>query len=251
VKKCPLNRGNSKALNDAKVDRYIPYNPLSDVKPPKVNRERRQPITLASVQAKLHALSDHRLYAMFHLGFLGGMRRAELCALQWESVDLEQGMIQVTKSMSRLSNNEIYVGAPKTNSGVRSLPIDRDTSTVLRQHRKEQAIERLKAGDLYQDNGLVFCNADGSYLVPSYVGQSYTYHIKKYLGIHETLHGMRHAHGSILHEAGEELKAIQDRLGHASVATTQRYIHASAEQQRGAVDAIAKKLRPRTRTKAQ
>jgi len=74
----------------------------------------------------------------------------------------------------------------------------------------------------------VFCKADGSYLVPSYVGQSYTYHIKKSLGIHDTLHGMRHAHGSILHEAGEDLKAIRDRLGHASVATTQRYIHASA-----------------------
>jgi len=240
-----------KALNDAKVDRYIPYNPLSDVKPPKVTIERREPITLADVQTKLHALSDHRLYAMFHLGFMGGMRRAELCALRWVCVDLEQGMIQVTQSMSRLDNSEIYIGAPKTNSGVRQLPIDQDTAAVLRQHKRAQNVERLKAGDLYQDNGLVFCRADGSYLVPAYVGHSYTYHIKKYLGIHDTLHGMRHAHGSILHEAGEDLKAIQDRLGHASVATTQHYIHASVEKQRGAVDAIARKLRPRTRTKAQ
>jgi Phage integrase family len=45
------------------------------------------------------------------------------------------------------------------------------------------------------------------------------------LGFHVTPHGLRHAHASWLLAGGADLQVVKERLGHASITTTEKYLH--------------------------
>jgi integrase len=60
------------------------------------------------------------------------------------------------------------------------------------------------------------------------------------LGIHVVMHGLRHAHASWLLAGGADLQVVKERLGHASIATTERYLHTLPDADETALDALAK-----------
>jgi site-specific recombinase XerD len=56
---------------------------------------------------------------------------------------------------------------------------------------------------------------------------------------HIRFHDLRHTYASWLVQAGAPLKAVQDLLGHTTLAMTQRYAHLGADHLRSAVDLIS------------
>lgn len=129
-----------------------------------------------------------------------GLRRGELLALTWDDVDLTAGQITVNKSVY-YSDGTTHVKDPKTESGVRVLPI----FAKLR--------EKITPG-----TGLVFPGAkehmtEGEFLVQwnRYVKES---------GITCTPHELRHSYATILWENGIDPKDAQYLLGHAQLSTT-------------------------------
>jgi integrase len=64
---------------------------------------------------------------------------------------------------------EIIEGAPKTNSGVRTIALDTESITYLRDHRKRQAGERAQWGTAWKLTGRIFTQEDGSWLHPGKV----------------------------------------------------------------------------------
>jgi integrase len=52
------------------------------------------------------------------------------------------------------------------------------------------------------------------------------------------MHDLRHAHASWLLAGGADLKTVMDRLGHAQITTTQKYLHALEEADRSSLDAL-------------
>jgi integrase len=64
------------------------------------------------------------------------------------------------------------------------------------------------------------------------------------LGFHVTPHGLRHAHASWLLAGGADIQVVRERLGHGSIVTTEKYLHALPDAQDAALDALAVIRRP-------
>jgi integrase len=64
------------------------------------------------------------------------------------------------------------------------------------------------------------------------------------IGFHVTLHGLRHAHASWLLAGGADLQVVKERLGHASITTTEKYLHSLPGADQAALDALAAVRRP-------
>ena len=108
---------------------------------------------------------EQRLYPAFLLGAMTGMRRGEVLGLRWQDVDLDNRSLSVTQTLVAPRYRLVF-SEPKTEAGRRQVSLDERTVAALREHRRDQAEERLAFGTGYTDLGLVFEQVDGSPLVP-------------------------------------------------------------------------------------
>ena len=86
----------------------------------------------------MEATKDDRLYPLWRLLALTGMRRGEVLGVKWEDIDLEAGRLAVRRSLIPLGG-EVIVSEPKTARGRRSIALDVETVEVL----KAQAARQL------------------------------------------------------------------------------------------------------------
>ena len=100
------------------------------------------------------------------------MRRGELLALPWCNVNLDKLSLRVERAVEETKNG-LRIKPPKTRHGRRVISFPASTAAVLREHRKKQLELRLQLGlGKPEPDALVFCNADGSMIKPSWL--SYT-----------------------------------------------------------------------------
>jgi integrase len=132
----------------------------------------------------------------------------------------------------------------------RTVSLDRDTVTVLREHRRQQAEERLAAGEAWADTGgLVFVTRWGEPLYPYTVTALMTKLINQHnkeIGPpaepfpRARLHDLRHLHATTPLLPGVPVHVVAARLGHADPAVTLRvYPHVLREHAAGVGDIFA------------
>ncbi len=175
--------------------------------------------TAAQAGAFLDKAAEHRLYPMFHLIAYRGLRRGEAVGLRWQDVDLDAGLVRITQQVVQLGW-ATEIGDPKTDSGSRTISIDRLTVATLRRWRATQAGERQEWGSAWQDSGLVFTREDGSQLHPD-TASSVFERLHREGGLPPIrLHDLRHTAASLALAAGVPLKVVSEQLGHSSLAIT-------------------------------
>ena len=159
--------------------------------------------------------SEHRLTAYVVLSLLTGVRTEEARALTWAEVDLDAGTVAVYRSVRAK-------GDTKTRRSRRVLKLPKQATEALREHRKRQAVERLRAGDAWQDNDLVFCREDGTALDRWQVRREFAA-ITKAAGLGEEWapRELRHSFVSILSASGVRIEDISDLMGHSGTAVTE------------------------------
>jgi integrase len=160
-----IHRTLSKALKQATDDGLIPRNAASSVKPPRPHSEEMQPLSRDQVRIFLDTVRGDRMEALYVLAVTAGLRQGELLALKWEDVDLEGAnpTLEVRRSLSETRGRRSFV-TPKSGRG-RHLRLSRRAVSALRAHRKRQLEEeKLRAGALWQENGLVFASRHGKSL---------------------------------------------------------------------------------------
>jgi site-specific recombinase XerD len=101
--------------------------------------------TAAQTSLFLAQVRGHRLYALFHLVALRGLRRGEAAGLRWSDLDLDAGTLTVSGQLQQLGGR-LVAGPPKGDAGRRVIALDRTTITALREHRIRQRAERAAAG---------------------------------------------------------------------------------------------------------
>lgn len=216
-----------KAALDAAVRRgFIPRNPAAVVDRPRPRRREMQSWTAEETAAFLHHVRDDRQYALWLLAFARGMRRGELAGLKWPDVDLEGGRLAVVRERT-VVRGQVVEGEPKTEPSRRTIPLDADLVSALRDHRRGQLEERMRWGEGWTDSGYLFTYEDGRPLHPERVSDAFWAHAEA-AGLRRIrFHDARHTCATLALQAGVPTEVVSRWLGHASVSITQDvYQHA-------------------------
>jgi integrase len=155
------------ALAWAVKTRLIPSNPADDVERPKRGKRQFPCWTGDELRTFLDHAQGDRLFPLWRLAALSGMRRSELLGLRWQAVDLDAGTLSVVGRRVRVGNDMVDGAGTKTTAGRRRIDIDAATMGVLRAWRTWQARERLAWGPGWRDTGLVFTREDGEGCTPT------------------------------------------------------------------------------------
>ena len=191
---------------------YLSHNPAERVKPPRKQREEMDFLKPGEIRALLDALDDE-WRPFFHTAIFTGMRLGELMALQWSDIDWNSSTIHVRRSVWGGKFQE-----PKTRSSYRAIGMAPSLA-------KELQVWRQVAP--HSDMGLVFCNAEGGFLDKSNLRNRVFNPALERAGLRRIrIHDLRHTFASLLINQGENLKYVQQQLGHSSITTTvDRYGH--------------------------
>ncbi|HWG99655.1 MAG TPA: tyrosine-type recombinase/integrase [Pilimelia sp.] len=190
----------------------------------------------------LGAVTDDSLFAFWWLAALRGLRRGEACGLRWTDIDLVRGTLTIERNRTT-AGYAIVEGDPKTPAGRRTVALDKRTVQVLRAHRRRQLDQHAPAaenGTPRADTGYVFTREDGLPINPNYATTRFRKLVQRAGLPPVRLHDLRHGAASLAHQAGADLKTLQDLLGHSSiVVTADTYTSVLPHAQRRCADATA------------
>ncbi|SEQ53909.1 integrase/recombinase XerC [Pseudomonas sp. NFACC02] len=183
------------------------HDPANGLAPPK--GERRLPKTLdadrtlqlleGGVEDEFLARRDHAILELF---YSSGLRLSELTGLNCEQLDLADGLVQVIGKGSK----------------TRVLPVGRKARQALEEWLKQRALANP------QDDA-VFISQQGRRLGPRSIQLRVKAAGERELGQNLHPHMLRHSFASHLLESSQDLRAVQELLGHADITTTQIYTH--------------------------
>ena len=208
-----------RALSHAQRRGSVAVNVASVAAPPPAPRKEFRTLSPEEASRLLKAALSDRLYALYCLALTCGLRQAELLGLRWADVDLNGAVLSVRQQVYRLSGEWIYT-EPKTKAGRRTVPLSGSVVEALRERRLAQNAERLRAQD-WEDNDLVFANRRGRPVERVDLLRRSFWPLLERAGLpHMRFHDLRHTCASLLLAEGVHPKVVQERLGHASIATT-------------------------------
>lgn len=220
----------------------IQENPASYVDMPRYEPDRQKTrqdlkiISLGQYQQLLDACPPADAFHMpLVIAFNTGMRRGEVLGLEWDMVDLEAGTIRVERNMIQKGNGVFDLDSPKSAAGFRTITIGPTLINELKDKRKSQMENRIRYGNLYNDSNFVCTWENGNPVTPGYIKYR-SRKLEDQLGFPFSFHSLRHTHATMLLEAGEKPKVVQQRLGHARISTTMdTYMHVTREMQNDTV----------------
>lgn len=208
------------ALEQAVKEGVLPRNVADATNPPVIENKPMRPLTEEELLEFFEAAKEDRYFAGYLLAATAGMRRGELCGLCWDCLDLEQGTVTVRRQLLVHKDGLSLEDTTKSKRGRRSIALTDDAIRKLRAHRKRQVHERLRMGEAYQGNNLVFAREDGTPTDPREFTKRFQ-RLLKNAGLPVVrLHDLRHTHASLLLSRGVHPKVVQERLGHASITMT-------------------------------
>lgn len=209
------------ALKQAMINGYIRFNPTTACKLPRAERREVAPLDDAQTTAFLSAIKGHRFEMLYTFDLFTGLRRGELLGLTWDCVDFKNGAIRIEKQLQREKRKGgQYVFVSLKNGKTRIITPAPWIMRKLKAHRGAQAEQRLKAGALWEDSGLVFTDELGHHLNGETIYKNFK-RIAAKMGIPEArLHDLRHTYAVASIRSGDDIKTIQGNLGHATAAFT-------------------------------
>ena len=238
----------SSILTTAVQWQVIPYNPCDRVKPPKV--ERKEAVSLDEEQAAelIRCLQAEPLKykTAVMLTLYTGLRRGELCGLEWEDINFDEGIVCINKSVLYSTSKGVYEDSTKTKSSNRAINIPNDMIKLLRQYKAEQSERRLSMGDSWQNSGKVFTSEKGGYINPIALSLWFKKFIRRHSLPDIHFHSLRHTAATLLIAGGVDIATVSKRLGHADKTTTLNiYTHAVKSADKAAADKLQELFRNR------
>ena len=219
------------ALNDGVAENFLPYNPIAQVKAPKIAKhqvKKVQALTpeqqidlLSAAKAYSDKLNDPRWYMMISILIETGVRKGELCALQWKHIDFENRCIYVGQSIDwSYGETKGRIKSTKTEAGERTVYLDDQFCRQLKTYLTWVKEKCLQIGRPQSPDDFVLF-ADDFGAVNKSTPQSRWNTIAKKAGIENFgMHALRHTFASNMIHTGIKPVLLSSQLGHSKITTT-------------------------------
>ena len=212
----------------------IDKNPMTKVKAPNLERKKVDAFSIEEAKKFLFFLQecDLEFQCMMLFMLTLGLRRSEVCGLQFNDIDLQHGIVTINRGVTVAPGARIVVDVPKTESSLRVLPIPRMLLEVLRDYLNVQRQER-------KGNDYLFSGESNSQTPRD--PDAVTRRVKRFMeraGLPDmSPHDLRHSCATLLLQSGADIKSVQEIMGHADPSTTLRYyVRTDIDQMRQATN---------------
>lgn len=168
-----------------------------------------------------------------------GLRIGEICALAWNDIDVDAGVIYVRKTIERIyiiegsdRHTELIIGTPKTKNSIREIPMTGDMMKIIKPLKR-----------VVNENFFVLTNEIKPIEPRTY--RNYYNKLMKKLNIPKLkFHGLRHSFATRCIESNCDYKTVSVILGHSNISTTLNlYVHPNMEQKKKCIDKMFKAIR--------
>lgn len=210
-----------KALQQAVANGYIRFNPTDACILPRIVKKEIQPLDENQITTFLKAIKGHKYEDLFTVTLFTGMREGEALGLTWDCVDLSKGTILINKQLQLLRGTKgEYQLAPTKNSKGRSITLAPFVVTVLKKVKLNQLENRLRYGEFWENSGYVFTNELGQHLKHVTVYKSFKKVMDEIGSPATRFHDLRHSYAVASIRSGDDIKTVQENLGHATASFT-------------------------------
>jgi len=227
----------SRALKVAMQRGRVARNVATLVDAPTPRRDEVEPLTKAEARLLLDAARHLPNGARWSVALALGLRQGEALGLLWDAIDLDAGTLTVRWALQRQTGKGLVLVPPKSKAGRRTIKLPDPLRDALRQHRAQQAGQRLAAGSLWQDGGFVFCQPNGRPLDARRDWQAWK-DLLRSAGVRDArLHDARHTAATLLLQQGVPARVAMQILGHSQIQLTLgTYSHVVPELAQEAAD---------------
>lgn len=221
--------------------KYFEYTPFDIQYPTERERQSIEVLSRADQKKIMNYIQQHFTFRNLgvYICLSGGIRIGEICALTWEDIDTDNGIINIRRTIQRIyvvedgvRKTELLLDTPKTKNSIREIPMSRDLLRMLKPIKK-----------IVNDSFFVLTN-DAKPTEPR-TYRSYYKNLMQELGMPALkFHGLRHSFATRCIESNCDYKTVSVLLGHSNISTTLNlYVHPNMEQKKKAIEQMFKGLR--------
>lgn len=237
-----------KALQQAVELGHLQNNPATACKLPRVERAEIKPLDADAIPKFLDAIKGDPYELVYVVTLFTGMREGEVLGLTWNCVDFDRGTITISKQLQkeRRGTGAYHLVSPKNGKSRRITPA-KTVMEVLRQQRQQQTDWKRFAGESWEKSDFVFTDTLGHH----FSAQTVYLHFKKLAakaGYPDArFHDLRHSYAVAALQSGDDIKTVQENLGHHTAAftldvyghVTDRMKQASADRMEGFIKSVS------------
>ena len=232
-------------LNKAVQWGLLDNNIANRATPPKVPHHQINILNESQVKRMISLLSKEPLpyQTMILLLLFTGMRRGELCGLEWKDINFHAQTLRIVRSSQYIGNKTFITKEPKTRSGVRELTLSHSMFSILTSYKIWQEERKAQVGTAWAETDRLFTQWNGNPIHPDTITSWFEKFIKRHGFPHVTLHSLRHTNATLMIAEGVDVKTVSKRLGHANTSTTLNiYTHALQSRDREAAEKLDRVL---------
>ena len=196
-------------------------NPSDACELPRAVRKEIVPLEDDQISEFLKAIEGHVHEYLYKITMFTGMREGEVLGLTWDCIDFNRGTLIIKRQLvrDRQRGGEYHFSTPK-NGKMRVIVLAPTVVELFQAQRSKQALMMLDAGKAWRNNNLIFTNPTGGYLSYRTVYDCFKRVMVKLGHPEARFHDLRHTYAVAAIKSGDDIKTVQENLGHATAAFT-------------------------------
>jgi len=210
-----------KALKQAVLCGHIRSNPADGCVLPRIVKKEISPLDEDHISLFLKAVHGHPHEYLYKITLFTGLRQGEVLGLTWDCVDFQNGTLTIKQQLRReQKKGGQYYFSPTKNGKTRVISLAPTVLNLFQLQKAAQVEKAQKAGCMWEENNLIFTNELGSFLSYRTVYDCYK-RVVAGIGIPDArFHDLRHSYAYAAIKSGDDIKTVQENLGHATAAFT-------------------------------
>lgn len=223
-----------RTLEQAKLLGCIRVNPTDAAVTPRVEKKQVETLDAEDIGKFLAAIRGTKYEYPLFVAVFTGLRQGELLGLTWDCVDFENGLLLINKQHNRVKGDTEFRFASLKNDKARVLTAADEVMEVLKLQKERQTAWAAALGDGWSNpNHLVFTTEFGRYINNKILYQNFKRIMRKLGKPDLRFHDLRHTYAVNSLRAGDDIKTVQENLGHATASfTLATYAHATPGMKR-------------------